>query len=529
MQNSEAEITSLNQKRRINELEAQLDEAEGLIIDLRANLSQVQDQLDDVKSKYIQSLRQTEKLVMPCQNMIYENEQRHFAPFKSFSELEPEAVTSEILASTSDQSIMDNDFLPSAKETERVNTDFDNCPLEEPGFAYAIAKSKKRNLSKNRCTQGICAIESGLVDVKLHSADEVISLLENVSTNRRNEQNEMTESMPLSRTDKSCELDISMEQDALLKKNTADDQPVKLQKMRRRRTRYDKVKAISCKYQYGQIMKSRRRTFAISHCESNSKTNSDVQRSGCVSNRVENINGVDYCALEEKVHLAKHQTVSVTRRSVRKRKTTHWDGFDTSCRMKNIHSHRNDKSCHPDLTVKCDKKASKRVFEVDDGGELEQGICIKAASAGVPTCMDSGEGFTFLRDVTAKDARLINMSKSEKQDGLASEFGLEDVSLVFSDSIDLKSYEMTGKCSSQPDSKTPLRYTFSRKRKKRALTNTAEKNSFQQSSVNKRSGEETECALALESNNHVSESSADGSRLLQVARQVSHLSLCKPL
>jgi uncharacterized coiled-coil protein SlyX len=46
LQAIEAEITSASQQSKIDELEAQLQEAEGVIIDLRAELRWVRDELE---------------------------------------------------------------------------------------------------------------------------------------------------------------------------------------------------------------------------------------------------------------------------------------------------------------------------------------------------------------------------------------------------------------------------------------------------------------------------------------------------
>ncbi|KAL8471485.1 hypothetical protein ACS0TY_028942 [Phlomoides rotata] len=47
----EAEITSFNQERKCDELESQLNEAEGIIMDLRAELDQAEEQLYEIKNK----------------------------------------------------------------------------------------------------------------------------------------------------------------------------------------------------------------------------------------------------------------------------------------------------------------------------------------------------------------------------------------------------------------------------------------------------------------------------------------------
>nr|GMC97289.1 uncharacterized protein LOC109158327 isoform X1 [Ipomoea batatas] len=48
---AEAEMSSINQQRRIDELEAQLNEAEGLVVDLRAELNLVREELGEAKKK----------------------------------------------------------------------------------------------------------------------------------------------------------------------------------------------------------------------------------------------------------------------------------------------------------------------------------------------------------------------------------------------------------------------------------------------------------------------------------------------
>lgn len=48
---SEAEMVSLNQKKKIEELEAQLEEAEDIVRELRAQLQEVQDELEHARNK----------------------------------------------------------------------------------------------------------------------------------------------------------------------------------------------------------------------------------------------------------------------------------------------------------------------------------------------------------------------------------------------------------------------------------------------------------------------------------------------
>lgn len=505
--NREAEITSLNEKRRINELEAQLDEAEGVIIDLRAKLTLFQDQLDDMKSKYMHSFEQAEKVVIHSQDKIYETEQSRFAPF--FSELECKTLTSEVLASTSEHTTLGHECFLSAKETATPNPELKHHPMHEV-LPSVMIKSKEPKHFTNRCTQNIHEFETELVDVKLNSTDEIISLLENKPTNRKREQNKLFNSMPIHITDKFNEMDTSVKQ-------AADDQSVKLSKVCRRRTRNRRTKATSFKYKSGHVVKPRRTSFATSHC----KSHSHIHRPGCVSTNAMNISEADYASgLEAKGHILKLRSVSVMRRSVRKRKIKNWDGFATSCKLNVSNSCQYDE---PSQTDKSKEKLCKDLLEIEDGSKPEEGICTGAASATMITCMNSVEGSTPLGDSLEKDSRVIDQSMPDKQDELASDLELEDASWVRSDTKDIQTSKMTKEASSQIDSNMPLKYTFFRKRKT-PLTNYAEINSLQGWPTKKRSGEETDKVLAPDRGHCVHKSSRDGRRLVQVAHQLISLS-----
>ncbi|GFP79297.1 probably inactive leucine-rich repeat receptor-like protein kinase at3g28040 [Phtheirospermum japonicum] len=63
----DAEITSLDQHKKIDVLESQLSEAEGIIIDLRAELNQAHEQLDEAKNKKPHFSRHNENHSVPGQ------------------------------------------------------------------------------------------------------------------------------------------------------------------------------------------------------------------------------------------------------------------------------------------------------------------------------------------------------------------------------------------------------------------------------------------------------------------------------
>ncbi|KAL6520336.1 hypothetical protein OROMI_032516 [Orobanche minor] len=61
----QVEITSLNQHKKIDVLESQLNEAEGIIIDLRAELNQAHERLDEAKNEKLYFSRQNENAEVP--------------------------------------------------------------------------------------------------------------------------------------------------------------------------------------------------------------------------------------------------------------------------------------------------------------------------------------------------------------------------------------------------------------------------------------------------------------------------------
>ncbi|KAG8384761.1 hypothetical protein BUALT_Bualt04G0152200 [Buddleja alternifolia] len=155
-QMQEAKITSSNEHRKIDELESQLNEAEEIILDLRAELNQTQEQLDEAKNKKLPPIRQNENAEV-C-NVI---------PNDNYSGYE---LLTSSLASRSELITVDDKSTFSNVNFGHNNPTFDQ--IKEP------------ELFKNGCRQRIFASETSLVHESL-----VIGDTSNSSNNSTNSEN----------------------------------------------------------------------------------------------------------------------------------------------------------------------------------------------------------------------------------------------------------------------------------------------------------------------------------------------------
>ncbi|KAL6541935.1 hypothetical protein OROGR_011421 [Orobanche gracilis] len=138
---SESQATSVNQQKKIDELEAQLQEAEDIVSDLRGELQEVQAELARVKNK---------------------NSHHVEGPVDAYS--------SEIqLANTNIYSYQSVDFLPPIEPSvaTRVSTP---CPTRD--LPSIILRGKETRLCINGCTQRIRACDRNLVDRDLSLPEE---------------------------------------------------------------------------------------------------------------------------------------------------------------------------------------------------------------------------------------------------------------------------------------------------------------------------------------------------------------------
>nr|GEV96859.1 uncharacterized protein [Tanacetum cinerariifolium] len=146
---TEAETTSLGQKKRIDELDAQLNKTEDVIVDLRSEISKAREQLEQVKNSHmLQSNGPTEK--------------KHVDQEKT-------AHTKKL--DVTEQFRCDKNSNP-GKETVRSGPHSDNVLDSDTDLMSIDIGSKEFELYRNGYTHRIRAIERNLVDGKSFSEDK---------------------------------------------------------------------------------------------------------------------------------------------------------------------------------------------------------------------------------------------------------------------------------------------------------------------------------------------------------------------
>lgn len=161
-------MASLNQQRKIQELEAQLNEAEDVITDLRAELKQVWFELEKTKNSQIQSLDgQNIEQVVPLE------ESAKPETLVSSHNQELECVTNgDVKNKSLTVNVLDDKYCNSTKQAEQLCiSNLEDYNAHNFDFASIIMSSKELELCKNGCTQRIRALEGKLLDKKLHTGD----------------------------------------------------------------------------------------------------------------------------------------------------------------------------------------------------------------------------------------------------------------------------------------------------------------------------------------------------------------------
>ncbi|XP_057447545.1 uncharacterized protein LOC130739304 [Lotus japonicus] len=160
---AESETTSLKQQSKIEELEAQLNEAEDVITDLREELKHVRRELEKTKNIQINSLDgQSVKQVASFQ------ESAKPGALALFSKKEFECVTScDVKNKSLTVNSLDEKCCNSKKQTEHLC----RSNLDDSDFTSFLMRSKEAELCKNGVTQRTHALEGNLLDEKLLTRD----------------------------------------------------------------------------------------------------------------------------------------------------------------------------------------------------------------------------------------------------------------------------------------------------------------------------------------------------------------------
>ncbi|XP_022735821.1 uncharacterized protein LOC111289220 isoform X2 [Durio zibethinus] len=157
---NEAEMMSLNQQKRIEELEAQLGEAEDIVRDLRAELREVQDELEKLIKDPMQCMggQKSKHDVAAALEISQQNTINNFGSVRS----------SLLDAQTAFLTVSDikSSFLSGTNVGNKCSCK-DNCYVCNPDFASIVMRRKEPDLYRNGCTQRIRAVERCLLNGNL--------------------------------------------------------------------------------------------------------------------------------------------------------------------------------------------------------------------------------------------------------------------------------------------------------------------------------------------------------------------------
>ncbi|KAL9264658.1 hypothetical protein AKJ16_DCAP06373 [Drosera capensis] len=194
---NEAEIRSQIQQKRIEELEAQLQEAEDVVGNLRADLSETQYELERMVKNQQAPIGEEPYLHdgASCQQEAKPQDNGHMdSGFIAchFQAEEPQIVeTLETDVSTLNISINESNHLDIDSR--------DHCHVCDPDFASIMVRNKEPDLYRNGCTQRIRASERNLLSEHFGLSEE--------KNEKLSEEDKKTCLKPVSNTDIRTEVD----------------------------------------------------------------------------------------------------------------------------------------------------------------------------------------------------------------------------------------------------------------------------------------------------------------------------------
>lgn len=163
---AEAEGASLGRRRRIRELEAQLDKAEGRVRDLQVELRSVQDKVEKVKNNHLkqmdnQIVKDTKHQTHPCQEKKLYTSDPLVCPLVSG----PECTSLNQKHGDDSRSCTFENGSPLTEALDSLS--LEHYSAGNTDLSSVIMRSKETELYRNGCTQRIRAFEQNLFAGKL--------------------------------------------------------------------------------------------------------------------------------------------------------------------------------------------------------------------------------------------------------------------------------------------------------------------------------------------------------------------------
>ncbi|XVF14186.1 hypothetical protein REPUB_Repub09cG0035500 [Reevesia pubescens] len=503
----EAETTSFNQKRKIDELEAQLHEAEDIVTDLRVELNCLRDKLERAKNTQVK----------PLSGQITSEDA------SSLKDPTPEPTVQSPLNSgyvTVKESDIRNNLLNqgypnsrccnAAKQIDQPSVSHvESYYPPNSDLATVLMTSKKPELYKNVCTQRICALESNLLDGKLTPGglDSQYSLLrkEFITETSAEDERKCMRSSPKTKNMKQMHCSEE-ETKRFVKSRTTRN---------RKKTRFSRLKAALHRFRPGQRMKScqsshvfsRFRTYTIngnvkpSEGSHTLSFNGVAKMDGSSRESEEELQHKSSCCEDEivtiyNVRLKSSNAIYTSFQSLP-------DQLADPCQSSTV------LSSSKTLSSVCFnvKSNEDRVKTAETETKLKPLALLDPGLTLVKCSLDpiSGSKNVTLSVRALHKSRVVvsaadnDMKLGDEQEGNSGEIStlqssevssnMDKVSFAHSDLKDTKASNVTNESSTKLDNinNRLLKYTFQRKRKKESLSNLDKKTS-EESSLKKRAG-----------------------------------------
>ncbi|KAL0377493.1 UNVERIFIED_CONTAM: hypothetical protein Sradi_3054800 [Sesamum radiatum] len=148
-------------------IDVKLNEAEGIILDLRAELNQAQERLDEAKRHKLPSRKQDENEEM--RDMTPKGKYNGYELLASSVYSGPESITDRGRVSCTDTSTLEQKCSGPDKKSVKFNIDCDTYSGDDHPFLDEI---KEPEPLRNGCTQSICATETNLLQEGFPVGDE---------------------------------------------------------------------------------------------------------------------------------------------------------------------------------------------------------------------------------------------------------------------------------------------------------------------------------------------------------------------
>lgn len=524
---NEAEMMTLSQQRKIEELEAQLQEAEDIVRDLREELREVQVEFEKVTNSQPRTLdeQNLEDDTATQEELSLENRLMTTATTCSLPDSQPEPLTTSDMKNLTLNGTYESKKCPSANDSH-----MDNCDVRNPYFASIVMRSKEPELYRNGCTQRIRAFERYLLDGKSTFSGQVDDIPNETFTQGDEEGKGMCKTL-IHKADNMLGVgEKSLNLVEVMQADSCHMQAVKsfLRKRKKRGGRYTKSK--------GPLYEEDNGMYVIPIHEA------------------DNMLGVEEKNLDElKVMQADSSDIRVqvvkSFRGKRKRAARHKKSKALSCMSLPYQF----METHQPSDLSTSKTSPHSVDNNDPAGENSSKITQNEGqmdpvstvvsipdATGIVTQLGSVDvarnDADFVKACSVQKTRdndtvFINKSDMTRQESLSAEnlvvqgcrTDVETVNGSLVD-LDLKASDSNNAGSNQLVNNRFLKYTFCRKRKKESLSSPDADSSVDNDILKRKTGEKQDDSLEPQNSSLITESSRDSRRLAQVARQLISLS-----